>query len=106
MVGRRHLATAAGVAATKLSSTVEPILTGRGSAYGTSEYWLNRLGRVFDNVRRRDGSYPSLHQLTPDQLQLIDGTLAGALTALEQVPATLETHNFTTFPKEPAGGTK
>jgi high-affinity iron transporter len=105
--GAGPLATAAGVAATKeLLSTVKPILAGRGAAYGTSEYWLNRLGRAFDSVRRRDGSYPSLHQLTPDQLQLLDGTLAGTLTALDQVPATLETTNFTTFPTEPAGGTK
>jgi hypothetical protein len=105
--GAGVLATAAGVAATEeLLSTVKPILAGRGAAYGTSEYWLHRLGQVFANVRRRDGSYPSLHQLTPDQLQLIDGTLAGTLSALDQVPGTLETHNFTTFPKEPAGGTK
>jgi hypothetical protein len=102
--GAGVLATAAGVAATKeLLSTVKPILSGRGPAYGTSEYWLDRLSRAFDSVRRRDGGYPSLHQLTPDQLQLIDGTLAGTLTALDQVPATLETHTFTTFPKIPAG---
>ncbi|MFZ0385411.1 MAG: EfeM/EfeO family lipoprotein [Solirubrobacteraceae bacterium] len=105
--GAGVLATAIGVTATReLLATVKPIMTGRGNAYGNSEYWLQRLGRVFDSVRRRDGSYPSLHQLTPDQLQLIDGTLAGTLTALEQVPATLETTNFTTFPNEPAGGTK
>jgi len=102
--GAGVLATAAGVAATKeLLSTVKPIMAGRGNAYGTSEYWLNRLGRVFDSVRRRDGSYPSLHQLTPDQLELIDGTLAGTLTALEQVPGTLETKTFTIFPKIPQG---
>ena len=100
--GAGVLATAAGVAATEeLLSTVEPIMTGRGPAYGTSEYWLKRLGHALDSVRRRDGSYPSLHQLTPAQRQLIDGTLAGTLTALDQVPATLETHNFTTFPKIP-----
>jgi hypothetical protein len=102
--GAGVLATAAGVAATdELLRTVKPILAGRGSAYGTSEYWLHRLGRVFDSLRRGDGSYPSLRQLRPDQLQLVDGTLAGTLTALEQVPATLETQNFTTFPKIPAG---
>ena len=40
--GAGVLATAAGVAATKeLLSTVEPIMTGRGPAYGTSEYWLS-----------------------------------------------------------------
>lgn len=97
--GAGVLATAAGVAATKeLLSTVEPIMTGRGNAYGTSEYWLDRLGRVFAGIRRRDGGYPSLHRLTPAQRQLIDGTLAGTLTALEQVPGTLETTTFTTFP--------
>jgi hypothetical protein len=105
--GAGVLATAAGVAATKeLLSTVKPIMAGRGSAYGTSVYWLGRLGRVLSGIRHRDGSYPTLHQLTPAQLQLIDGTLAGTLTALEQVPATLETTNFSNFPKEPAGGTK
>jgi hypothetical protein len=102
--GAGVLATAAGVVATKeLLSTVKPIMAGRGNAYGTSVYWLDRLGRAFDSVRRRDGSYPALHQLTPAQLQLIDGTLAGTLTALDQVPATLETSNFTTFPKIPTG---
>jgi hypothetical protein len=105
--GAGVLATAAGVAATQeLLSTVKPIMAGRGNAYGTSVYWLDRLGRVFNSVRRPDGSYPSLSQLTPTQRQLIDGTLAGTLTALDQVPATLETKNFTTFPKEPVGGTK
>jgi hypothetical protein len=100
--GAGVLATAAGVVATKeLLSTVKPIMTGRGAAYGTSEYWLQRLGRVFASLRRRDGSYPRLHQLTSAQLQLIDGTLAGTLSALQQVPATLETQSFTTFPKIP-----
>jgi hypothetical protein len=84
-------------------STVKPIMTGRGNAYGNSAYWLQRLGRVFDGVRRRNGSYPSLHQLSTGQLQLIDGTLAGTLTAVEQVPGTLETKNFTTFPSIPTG---
>jgi hypothetical protein len=102
--GAGVLATAAGVAATKeLLSTVKPIMAGRGNAYGTSVYWLGRLGRVFNSVRRRGGSYPTLHQLTPAQLQLIDGTLAGTLTALDQVPGALETKNFTTFAKIPKG---
>ena len=63
----------------------------RGNAYGTSDYWLLRLGRVLHAVQRPDGSWPTLHQLTPRQLQLIDGTLAGTLSALQQVPGTLET---------------
>jgi hypothetical protein len=101
--GAGVLATAAAVAATKeLLSTVAPIMTGRGSAYGTAVYWLGRLGRVLSGVRRRDGSYPSVHRLTSAQLRQIDGTLAGTLTALAQVPATLETQNVTGFPKIPA----
>jgi hypothetical protein len=100
--GEGVLATAAGVAATReLLSTVRPIMASRGNAYGTSEYWLIRLGHVFDGLRRRDGSYPTLHQLTPAQLQLVDGTLAGTLNALQAVPATLETVNFKSFPKIP-----
>ncbi len=101
--GAGVLGTAAGVAATKeLMSTLEPIMTGRGNAYGTSEYWLLRLGRVLHGVQRPDGSWPTLHQLTPRQLQLIDGTLAGTLSALQQVPGTLETVNLPDIPPIPS----
>jgi hypothetical protein len=104
--GEGVLGTAAGVAATKeLMSTLEPLMTGRGDAYGTSEYWLGRLGRALDSVERPDGRWPTLHELTPRQLALIDGTLAGTLTALEQVPGTLETVNPPIFPKDPANAT-
>jgi hypothetical protein len=100
------LGTAAGVAATQeLMSTLEPIMTGRGNAYGTSEYWLLRLGRVLHGVQRPDGSWPTLHELTPRQLQLIDGTLAGTLSALQQVPGTLETVNLPNIPRIPKGST-
>jgi hypothetical protein len=102
--GAGVLGTAAGVAATKeLMTTLEPIMTGRGNAYGTSEYWLLRLGRVLDSVQRPNGSWPTLHELPPRQLQLIDGTLAGTLSALQQVPGTLETVNLPNIPRIPNG---
>ena len=97
--GAGVLATAAGVVATKeLLSTVKPIMAGRGNAYGTSVYWLDRLGRAFDSVRRRDGSYPTLSQLTIAQRDSLNGTLAGALGALDDVPGTLETVAPTPYP--------
>jgi high-affinity iron transporter len=100
--GAGVLGTAAGVAATKeLMATLEPIMTGRGNAYGTSEYWLLRLGKVLDSARRPDGSWPTLHELPRRQLQLIDGTLAGTLSALQQVPGTLETVSLPNIPRIP-----
>jgi hypothetical protein len=102
--GQGVLGTAAGVAATReLLSTLAPIMTGRGNAYGTSEYWLGRLSAALHGVRLPSGRYPSLHELTPRQLQLIDGTLAGALNALQQVPGTLETVSIPKIPADPAG---
>jgi hypothetical protein len=101
--GQGVLGTAAGVAATReLLATLKPVMVGRGNAYGTSEYWLGRLDAALRSVRLRNGAWPSLHQLRPRQLQQIDGTLAGTLTALEQVPGTLETRNIPDFPKDPA----
>jgi hypothetical protein len=105
--GQGVLGTAAGVAATReLLSTLKPIMSGRGNAYGTSEYWLGRMRAALRGVRRPDGAWPSLHQLTPRQLQLIDGTLAGTLTALDQVPGTLETTNIPNIPGDPASGSE
>lgn len=101
--GQGVLGTVAGVAATReLLSTLKPVMAGRGNAYGTCEYWLGRLSGALRSVRLRNGAWPSLHQLTPRQLQLIDGTLAGTLTALEQIPGTLETTTIPTVPKDPA----
>jgi hypothetical protein len=101
--GQGVLGTAAGVAATReLLATLEPIMTGRGNAYGTSEYWLDRMSTVLRQVQLPDGRYPSLHQLTARQLQMIDGALAGTLNALQQVPGTLETVSIPDIPKDPA----
>ena len=101
--GQGVLGTAAGVAATReLLSTLEPLMVGRGNAYGTSVYWLGRLSAALRSLRLRNGAWPSLRQLQPRQVQLIDGTLAGTLGALQQVPGTLETANIPDIPKDPA----
>ena len=101
--GQGVLGTAAGVAATReLLSTLKPLMVGRGNAYGTSEYWLARLRTALRSVRLSNGEWPSLHRLAPRQLQLIDGTLAGTLTALQQIPGTLETTNIPDIPTDPA----
>lgn len=94
------LGTAAAVAVTRKEiATLAPVMAGRENALGTSQYWLARLSSVLNEVRRPDGTYPTLNQLSSRQLQLIDGTLAGALSALQQVPATLETSAPPTFGK-------
>jgi len=84
--------TEAGVIATReLLATVKPIAQGRDNSYGESENWLVQLQKVLVSTRRANGTWPTLRQLTMLQHERIDGTLAGALGALEQVPQTLET---------------
>ena len=103
--GAGVLATAAGVAATKeLMSTLAPIMTSRGNAYGTSEYWLSTRPRAGQR-RRRDGTCPTLHELTPGQLQLIDGTPRRHAERAGASPASLETRTSRTpeIPTESRG---
>jgi hypothetical protein len=49
---------------------------------------------------RRDhgGSYPSLAQLTLAQRERLNGYVAGALSALDELPGTLETEAHTAIP--------
>jgi hypothetical protein len=97
--GSGILATEAGVAATsELLKTVKPILEGRDNSYGESENWLATLRQTLNSVRLANGSWPTIHQLTLVQRERVDGTLAGTLGALEQVPGALETFNITGFP--------
>ncbi len=86
------LGTEAGLVATdRVIRTLVPLLDGRENTLGECQYWLARLGEVLRHVRRPNGTYPTLGELSPGDLQLIDGTLAGALSALSEVPGTLET---------------
>jgi hypothetical protein len=86
------LATEAGVLATdKVISTLVPLLQGRDNTLVESQNWLAQLQSTLVSVRRRDGTWPTLAQLSTPQRERIDGSLAGALGALEEVPGTLET---------------
>ncbi len=54
------------------------------------------------NVRHDHDGWPTLAQLTMRERESIDGTLAGALGALELLPGTLETQTAPPVPKLPA----
>lgn len=102
--GQGVSATAAAlVADRKVIETLAPLLTGRDNTLGVARYWLARLARVLRTVRRPDGRYPALGQLTTAQRELVAGALAGACDALAAVPDTLELHGTPTTPRDPAG---
>ena len=57
---------------------------------------------MFDKVRaEHGGDWPALAQLTPVQREQVNGTVAGALGALEEIPGTLETTPIPVFPSIP-----
>jgi hypothetical protein len=97
------LGTAAGISATKeLVSTLAPLLQGRDNTYVEVQNWLLQLQQVFDKVRsEHGGEWPTLTQLTPIQRERVNGTLAGALGALEDIPGTLETTPIPVIPSIP-----
>lgn len=100
--GAGVLGTAAGVAVTReVVSTLTRLLAGRDNTLGESQNWLLALQRTLSGVRRRNGGWPSLLQLSEAQRQRVDGALAGTLSALELIPGTLETHNIPTLPSIP-----
>jgi hypothetical protein len=88
------LGTAAAVdSAEEVFKTLKPLLSGRENTETEVEAWLKRLQRVFASVRR-DGRYPSTTQLGTDERERLNGYVAGALSALQMVPSTLETENY------------
>ena len=101
--GAGVLGTAAGIAATKeLVRTLAPLLEGRDNTYVEVQNWLFQLQHVFDKVRaEHGGDWPALTQLTPDQREQVNGAVAGALGALEEIPGTLETKPIPVFPSIP-----
>ena len=101
--GAGVLGTAAGIAATKeLIRVLGPLLQGRDNTYVEVQNWLLQLQQVFDKVRtEHDGTWPTLTQLTPVQREQVNGTVAGALGALQDIPGTLETAPIPVFPKIP-----
>jgi iron uptake system EfeUOB component EfeO/EfeM len=97
------LGTAAGVAVTReVIGTLAPLLQGRENALGASQNELARLQHVLNSVRRRDGDWPALTQLSQTEREHVDGSLAGTLAALAEVPGTLETQSVAQIPKIPA----
>jgi hypothetical protein len=97
--GEGVLGTAAGVSATdELVHTLVPLMQGRDNTLVQVQNWLIQLHAALNATRRHDGSYPTLSQLTTAQHERIDGTLAGALGALQEIPGTVETTALPTIP--------
>jgi hypothetical protein len=97
------LGTAAGLAATEeLFHTLEPLLGGRENTEGEVRTELLMLSELLARVRRsHHGSYPSLSQLGIYEREQLDGYVAGALSALDQMPGVLETEIHRAPPKLP-----
>ena len=96
------LGTAAGLTATReVIHTMSRLMAARDNTLGTSEYWLDRLGAQLRRVRRPDGSYPTLTQLSSTQLQDIDAALTGALNELQEIPPSMEARGLVHIPTIP-----
>jgi iron uptake system EfeUOB component EfeO/EfeM len=96
------LGTAAGLAATsEVFHTLQPLLSGRENTEASVRSELALLGSALARIRRDHSGWPALGQLTVGERELLDGTLAGALGALELLPGTLETKAQTPIPKLP-----
>lgn len=95
------LGTAAGLAATQeVIGTLTPLLEVRDGTLLDVSNWLYRLQDVLGQLRAaHGGSWPSLGQLTLAQREELDGTVAGALGPLSQVPGSLETTPTPVIPK-------
>lgn len=101
--GQGVLGTAAGLAATsEVFHTLEPLLSGRENTEASVRSELALLGAAIASVHRDHANWPTLVQLTVREHELLNGTLAGALGALELLPGTLETTTPQPVPKLPA----
>jgi hypothetical protein len=88
------LGTAAAVeSAEEVFHTLKPLLSGRENTEGEVENWLLRLHRLFASLRR-GGGYPTLDGMGEREHEELNGYIAGALTALQMVPSTLETEEY------------
>jgi iron uptake system EfeUOB component EfeO/EfeM len=95
------LGTAAGLEATEeLFHTLEPLLGGRENTEGEVRTELAMLSAALGAIRRgHHGRYPSLAQLSIHEREELDGDVAGALSALDQMPGALETEVHRLPPK-------
>jgi high-affinity iron transporter len=101
--GQGVLGAAAGLAATReVFHTLEPLLSGRENTEGEVRTELLMLSGVLQSVRaRHHGRYPSLTELGRYEREQLNGYVAGALSALEEMPGTLETEARPPVPKLP-----
>jgi hypothetical protein len=101
--GEGVLGTAAGLAATEeVFHTLEPLISGRENTEGEVRSELLMLGGVLASIERRHhGAYPSLAELGSYEHEQLNGYVAGALSALEQMPGVLETEARPGVPKLP-----
>jgi hypothetical protein len=102
--GQGVLGTAAGLAATEeVFHTLEPLISGRENTEGEVRSELSMLKGVMGSISsHHDGLYPSLSELGSYEHDQLNGYVAGALTALEQMPGVLETEARRPVPKLPA----
>jgi hypothetical protein len=102
--GQGVLGTAAGLAATEeVFHTLEPLISGRENTEGEVRSELLMLSGVLESIsRHRHGGYPSLPELGSYEHEQLNGYVAGALSALEEMPGTLETEARPPVPKLPA----
>lgn len=98
------LGTAAGLAATEeVFHTLEPLISGRENTEGEVRDELLMLRGVLGSIRHHHhGHYPSLSELSHYEHEQLNGYVAGALSALEQMPGVLETKTRPPLPKLPA----
>jgi hypothetical protein len=88
------LGTAGAVAsAEEVFKTLKPLLSGRENTETEVEYWLARLHGLFASLRH-GGAYPATDRMGTAERERMNGYVAGALSALEMVPSTLETENY------------
>lgn len=102
--GQGVLGTASGLAATsEVFHTLEPLLSGRENTEGEVRTELLMLRGVLESIRRHhDGRYPSLSELGQYEHEQLNGYVAGALSALEEMPGTLETTIRRPVPRLPS----
>jgi iron uptake system EfeUOB component EfeO/EfeM len=97
------LGTAAGLAATEaVFHTLEPLISGRENTEGEVRNELLMLSELLASIsHHHHGVYPSLTELGSYEHEQLNGYVAGALSALEQMPAVLETEARRPVPKLP-----
>jgi high-affinity iron transporter len=100
--GQGVLGTAAGLDATEeVFHTLQPLLSGRENTEAEVRSELGLLSSAIAQIRHNHGGWPALNQLSMYEHERLNGTLAGALTALELLPGTLETKTPAPIPQLP-----